>query len=625
MNRQLKRKPRRVRVRYDRIILTGVFVIALSLLIILIVKWPKNNNNNVADVTPAPTNTESGSSDNSEQPNLSPIPTEQPMVELFAEAVSSTTPDAFHMTQQLEIDGTKADSYTASEPFNFGIGDNYTDIAGVISFRGNNFRNGGSYGSIGSKLTFPTDENGNPIFQKDANGNNEWPRQMLQEQWRFQTGSMPKGDGGGYSGSWTGSGWTGQPILVQWDAQTKQHMNMYESAKNKADLVEIIYATMDGNIYFIDLETGEATRDKMHIGVPFKGAGSLDPRGYPILYLGAGDSYDTKGNPARAFIVNLLDCTIMHEFGQRPDSFALRKWTAYDSSALVCAENDTLIYPGENGVLYVMKLNTSYDKDAGTLSVNPSNVIKFRYSTTQDRVNGFQLGYEGSAAAYSHYIFLTENSGRMHCIDLNTMSVIWVQDIVDDTNASPVFNIENGECYLYVGNTVDGSADSKGKGVTSFYKIKASTGEIVWQIDRDIYTTSHVTGGVMTSALIGKNKLEGRIYIVFSSYSNYYGQSGKFCCINREDGSIIWEGTIRTYAWSSPVAVYDDEGNGYIIQCNCGGNMYLIDGASDTYENAILDRYDVDGTLEATPAVFNDMIVLGTRICDIRGIRIKSR
>lgn len=33
---------------------------------------------------------------------------------------------------------------------------------------------------------------------------------------------------------------------------------------------------MDGNVYFLDLKTGEKTRDPLYLGYTFKGAGALD-------------------------------------------------------------------------------------------------------------------------------------------------------------------------------------------------------------------------------------------------------------------------------------------------------------------------------------------------------------
>ena len=64
----------------------------------------------------------------------------------------------------------------------------------------------------------------------------------------------------------------------------------------------------------------------------FKGAGALDPRGIPLLYLGPGDSCGDE--PARGFIYSLIDCKKLYEFGAQ-DPFSLRKFHGYDSSVLV--------------------------------------------------------------------------------------------------------------------------------------------------------------------------------------------------------------------------------------------------------------------------------------------------
>ncbi|MFR5914587.1 MAG: hypothetical protein ACLUGJ_05435 [Blautia wexlerae] len=39
------------------------------------------------------------------------------------------------------------------------------------------------------------------------------------------------------------------------------------------------------------------------------------------------------------------------------------------------AETDTLIYPGENGILYLIRLNTKYDLNSGTLSIDPGRTV----------------------------------------------------------------------------------------------------------------------------------------------------------------------------------------------------------------------------------------------------------
>ena len=45
--------------------------------------------------------------------------------------------------------------------------------------------------------------------------------------------------------------------MMKWPKEVKAHMNMTEEAKADDDLVEVIYACMDGNVYFLNLKTGE--------------------------------------------------------------------------------------------------------------------------------------------------------------------------------------------------------------------------------------------------------------------------------------------------------------------------------------------------------------------------------
>ena len=85
------------------------------------------------------------------------------------------------------------------------------------------------------------------------------------------------------------------------------------AAKQAETLTEVIYPTMDGYIYFIELTSGEYTREPLYIGYSFKGTGSLDPRGYPILYLGAG--YTSALGKSRVFVISLIDGSILYTFG----------------------------------------------------------------------------------------------------------------------------------------------------------------------------------------------------------------------------------------------------------------------------------------------------------------------
>lgn len=85
---------------------------------------------------------------------------------------------------------------------------------------------------------------------------------------------------------------------------------MHSWAKEDDSLVEVIYACLDGHIYFLDMKTGRQTRDTLDIGYTFKGAGALDPRGYPIMYVGSG--YNSSKGKSRVFVISLIDGNVLY-------------------------------------------------------------------------------------------------------------------------------------------------------------------------------------------------------------------------------------------------------------------------------------------------------------------------
>lgn len=78
-------------------------------------------------------------------------------------------------------------------------------------------------------------------------------------------------------GYWSGCGWTGQPLITEWPKSTRAIMAMYDWAKEQETLVEVIYATQDGRIYFYELETGKPTRDPTIAVLPLRAPARLIP------------------------------------------------------------------------------------------------------------------------------------------------------------------------------------------------------------------------------------------------------------------------------------------------------------------------------------------------------------
>jgi len=502
------------------------------------------------------------------------------------------------MTTHIYQGTDRLTSYDRKTPIAFGPGTEYTALEGIITFRGNNYRSGANYGTANVKTA------------------------KLEVVWSVPTGAIAKATG---TGSWTGSGWTGQPLIVKWPEDLKQIMNIKDAKKAKEDLTEIIYPCLDGKIYFLDLDDGSYTRSPIvSKGGPFKGTASLYPDGTPILFAGHGDGAVDKQS-ARARLYSLIDQTELYTFGAKPDPVSYRSWFAYDSSALFAADADTIIEPGENGVLYTIKLNTKFDKEAGTLSIDPDTSIKVNYANPNYKNTGTNVttplwGFETSVVGWKNYIYVADNGGKLFCWDINTMKLVWVQNVLDDTNTTPVFAEENGHGYIYISTSLHLTAKTTSAGRTGdipIWKIDAATGEIVWQSEPyKCYTVLDVSGGVQDTPVLGQKDIANLVIYAIARYPD--PSNGTIVALDRKTGEEVWSTTTSRYMWSSPVAIYTPSGKSYIVTCDTIGQMILLDGKT----GKIVDYISLGSNIEASPAVFNDMIVVGTRGQKIFGVRI---
>ena len=216
-----------------------------SILLVLTSKKPSDTNASQKDITTAPTITQNASP--SEMP-ATPTPTHAPVIE-------TVTPEyTQHVINPKDVnpdilpvyDGDNAFAEYAKEKkfgdtvfkfwhflgfdivtsdvenpdIYFGAADSYTDVEGITTFRGNHYRDSAAYGT-------------RRVAEK-----------KLELVWTKDIGSVSTG-----SSYWPGVGWTGQPLIVHWDEDIRKLMNIKSEFKN-IDLVEVIYPTLDGNIYF---------------------------------------------------------------------------------------------------------------------------------------------------------------------------------------------------------------------------------------------------------------------------------------------------------------------------------------------------------------------------------------
>lgn len=514
-------------------------------------------------------------------------------------ASESTLPSLLGIEQKLRyekdgemvIESNKKDFYR-EEPVEFTRDRMLGSIDGIFTFRGNYTRSLSSYGTA--------------VISKEK---------LVRDFWTFRTGRLLKSNGKDY---WTGNGWTGQPLIVRWPEETKRIMNLYPEKKEKADFVEVIYSGMDGYIHFLDLDDGTPSRDPIHIGMVFKGTASLYPTGIPMIVLGSGDAQPGmygENVSARAYIYSLIDGSKLYEFGMN-DSMAPRVFHAFDSSPVFDAKTDTLIYPAENGILYTMKLNTQYDPVAGTLSIAPDHRTDFTYIAAGTAEEDW--GMENSATIFSSYLYVGDNGGVFYCFDVNRMEMVWAQDLQSDVNSTPIFSEEEGGRYIYTATTCTASTvDNHHIGIVTIFKLNAANGNIVWKKEFECHNVDGVEGGILATGVLGKNSLDGRI--IYSVSRTPELSSGLLISLDCKTGETIWKQQLSSYGWSSTVTLYTEDGRGYLVQCLANGDVLLLNGADGT----ILDKLSLNATLEATPAVFGNRIVLGTRDRRIVGITVE--
>ena len=483
----------------------------------------------------------------------------------------------------------------------------YQQVGGILTFRGNNFRNCATWG------TFSLDPS---------------KEQHLEQIWEYNKIGTLKSSS--WTWAWFGTLWTGQPLAVKWSWDVQQLMNLYPEKKAKQNLTEVIIAAADGYVYFFDLEDGQKTRDPLKTGVTVKGTPAIDPRGYPILYVGQGDDNGEKGQIGFR-IFSLLNFDLLH-FQCGLDSRAYRSsWGACDSSPIICADADTLIYPNENGMIYTVKLNTQFNAGTGVLSINPQTVA---YKYIFDGVEGKQLGIESSMAIYDHYGWCTDNAGNLICIDLNTLELIWSRRLDDDSDVTPVIEEENGHVYLYTGTEVDWQRDELDyQGASYTYKIDAMTGEDVWQTSQTCSTHNgknsgdDVNGGMLGTPVVGKGPISNLVIFSYCMTKGTYS-GNLLVAYDKQTGKEVWKYEMKMYSWSSPVDIYDDNGNAYILICDSYGQVHLVDASNGQRLSYIrmlrtTDQVkDENHNVESSPIVVDGIMVVGTRGQSIFGVKI---
>ncbi|WP_224369317.1 outer membrane protein assembly factor BamB family protein [Hyalangium versicolor] len=456
--------------------------------------------------------------------------------------------------------------------------EHYSEAAGVFTFRGGPSRTGGAWG------TCPMREH------------------KLELAWTANTtrGRPP----------WFGgAGWTGEPVIIQWPDVMRHSMVRLGRRRFEKGFVEVIQGSLDGSVYFLDLKTGQPTRPPIVTGNPIKGSVSLDPRGYPLLFVGQGIP---QKKPIGLHVYDLITHQEVFFLPGR-DKASPRSWGAFDSSGLLNRATDSYLLGGENGLFYALKLNTDFDSIKLKLKVRPE-VLRYRYTPE----GSAHYGIENSISVVGNLAFFADNGGTIQAVDLRTFKPVWTFDAGDDTDASIPVELENDRPVLYTGTEVDKTGP---RGKAWLRKLDGLTGRVLWErpypCQGSLGPPKKIDAGTFATPLVGTGDIGQQVVFTLSRCPGF--EEGLMVSLDKATGEERWRKPLEHYAWSSPTACKDDQGHTFILQGDILGTVHLLDGRT----GAELDSLKLPGLIEASPAIFGDMAVLATRGNWIHGLRLR--
>ena len=545
-----------------------------------------------------------------------PVPTETPP--LTAQAAPEADPGLISSTTVYTSATKKVKNYSrpAKELIRMPEADEYTTKQlGVMTFRGDNFRRNAAVGTLSAAPT------------------------GLKEKWHAESGSSR-----GTNQTYYGYGWTGQPVIARWSTQVREGSNLFEKKINTKALKEVIIAGMDGNIRFLDLADGELTRNSIKLGYPMRGTPTLHTGGYPFMSVGQ----FARKMKVKTGKIGLRQYNLYSQKEQklldgldgkyhRP----LNDVGSFETSALIDRTSDTLIAAGSNGMLYLESLNSSFDYNAKVLTIDPSITV-MNYKVKGQKSTAL-LAIESSPAVYDKYVYMANMGGVLMCIDTDTLKPVWAVNTGDSVMAAVAMDMQirenaqetpvpadtgdeddpkdkapadNRELSLYTANMLNNR--KKGDSDIQIRRYDALSGKEIWKTSVGVTKGKKDKDdvGAKASPVIGQHELNNLVYFTVTGLSDEgrqeLGLSGEMpavlIALEKASGKIVWSYGLSSRSESSPIAVYDEKGNGWIIQCEQNGTIHLLEGLT----GSVVDTMQLNAEIEASPAAYGSTVVIGT-------------
>lgn len=413
---------------------------------------------------------------------------------------------------------------------------------------------------------------GNP--SRSYYGKGPVPRTAPQILHRFPDEPMCKSSANlGVTKVWCGLGWTGQPLIAE-----------------RKDRRWAIFGGYDGAIHFMDAITGERILPDVPTGDLIKGTPTIDPDGYPLVYSGSRD------NLLRVIAIDRLGAAEV-VWTLDSESVPPNLWNDdWDSSPIVLG--DYLVVGSESSRFWVIKLNRSYDPLSGLVRVNPG--VVFTTPVWDQEVlaaNGDEVAsFESSVAVYKDTAYFGTSAGLIWGYDLSPLrhgrlpkQVFRFYTAADN---DPTVVVDD-KGMLYIAGEFDRDLP-RAREVGQLAKINPhnSANPIVWTFTQ---TTA------LRSGIYGTPGIVGNAVIVTTD-------DGKLIALDRDTGTVTWQLRLPGPLWGSPVIVDD-----VLLVGDCAGFFHAFDVSNPDVSPPAMWSVELGGCIEATPAVWDGRIYIGTR------------
>ena len=462
-------------------------------------------------------------------------------------------------------------------------GDEYTkQRIGVLTFRSNAFRQNAAAGSLASAPSLR-------VLWETAGGSPEW---------------------------------TGQPVIIKWSSEIRAASDLYEEKKNKTALKEVVVPGAEGSLLLLDLEDGQASRDPIPAGAPLTGTPCASPAGLPYLgfavtgkepvyrqynlyraeALDAGVSPDLYDNRFTGLVLAAAG-NLARAFSRSPAPEAVLL-----TSPLIDRISDTLITAGEDGLLYLVNFGTYFDYRDAEYRISPSVTAVKAVAAGEDEA---QAAVRAPVAAYDRFVFYADMGGYLRCVDTNTLSPVWMAETGDSVLAAVALDLREENLWLYTANILN----LRESGAAQVRRFSATDGREAWRLDIGVDKSGNETcSGFAASPVIGTGPLDSMVYFTVTGLNEEGRKTlglseeaeSALIALDKAEGAVRWVRPFPDACVSSPVGIYDQEGNGWIIQCTRGGTVVLLEGLTGA-ETASLS---LGGEILSSPAVYNGYMVV---------------